>query len=256
MGRDFYDVIFLFSKANPNYNFLREKMKLKEKDDIKEIKKKLLLKYKFNYIDKIKREEEGIEAFLGSCFHEVMEKIYKDLPFRKYSLDELLAFYEDNWDKKYHDKIIIADNEREAKDYKEIGKKFIEDYYKRYYPFNQGKVLGIERWVIINLDDKGEYKLKGIIDRLDQTKDGTYEIHDYKTSKSLPEQSKMDEDRQLALYQIGVQSMWNDVGSVELVWHYVTFDKEIRSKRTEEELDEGSHYSICRKYRGRSGGRK
>jgi len=47
----------------------------------------------------------------------------------------------------------------------------------------------------------------------------------------------MDEDRQLALYQIGVQSMWNDVGSVELVWHYVAFDKEIRSKRTEEELD-------------------
>jgi len=44
MGRDFYDVIFLFSKANPNYNFLREKMKLKEKDDIKEIKKKLVLK--------------------------------------------------------------------------------------------------------------------------------------------------------------------------------------------------------------------
>lgn len=196
------------------------------------------LKYKFNYIDKIKREEEGIEAFLGSRFHEVMEKIYKDLPFRKYSLDELLDFYEDDWDKNYHDKIVIADNERKAKDYKEIGKKFIEDYYKRYYPFNQGKVLGIERWVIINLDDKGEYKLRGIIDRLNQTKDGTYEIHDYKTSKSFPEQSKMDEDRQLALYQIGVQSMWNDVGNVELVWHYVAFDKEIRSKRREEELAE------------------
>lgn len=196
------------------------------------------LKYKFNYIDKIKREEEGIEAFLGSRFHEVMEKIYKELPFRKYSLDELLDFYEDDWDKNYHDKIVIADNERKAKDYKEIGKKFIEDYYKRYYPFNQGKVLGIERWVIINLDDKGEYKLRGIIDRLNQAEDGTYEIHDYKTSKSLPEQSKMDEDHQLALYQIGVQNMWNDVYNVELVWHYVAFDKEIRSKRREEELDD------------------
>ena len=107
------------------------------------------LKYKFNYVDRIKREEEGIEAFLGSRFHEVMEKIYKDLPFRKYSLDELLDFYEDDWDKKYHDKIIIAANERKAKDYKEIGKKFIEDYYTRYYPFNQGKVLGIERLVIM-----------------------------------------------------------------------------------------------------------
>lgn len=196
------------------------------------------LKYKFNYIDKIKRKEEGIEAFSGSRFHRVMEKIYKDLPFRKYSLDELLDFYEDDWDKNYHDKIVIADNERKAKDYKEIGKKFIEDYYKRYYPFNQGKVLGIERPVIINLDDKGEYKLRGYIDRLDQAKDGTYEIHDYKTSKSLPEQSRMDEDRQLALYQIGIQNMWNDVHNVELVWHYVAFDKEIRSKRTEEELDE------------------
>jgi len=196
------------------------------------------LKYKFNYIDKIKREEEGIEAFLGSRFHEVMEKIYKDLPFRKYSLDELLDFYEDEWDKNYHDKIVIADNERKAKDYKEIGKKFIEDYYKRYYPFKQGKVLGIERLVIINLDDNGKYKLRGYIDRLDQPKDRTYEIHDYKTSKSLPEQSKMDEDRQLALYQIGIQNMWNDVYNVELVWHYVAFDKEIRSKRTEEELDE------------------
>ena len=48
----------------------------------------------------------------------------------------------------------------------------------------------------------------------------------------------MDEDRQLALYQIGVQNMWNDVCNVELVWHYVAFDKEIRSKRTEEGLDE------------------
>jgi len=196
------------------------------------------LKYKFNYIDKIKREEEGIEAFSGSRFHKVMEKNYKDLPFREYSLDELLDFYEDDWDKNYHDKIVIANNEREAKDYKERGKKFIEDYYTRYYPFNQGKVLGVERWVIINLDDQGEYKLRGIIDRIDQAEDGIYEIHDYKTSKSLPEQSKMDEDRQLALYQIGIQNMWNDVYQVELVWHYVAFDKEIRSKRTEEELDE------------------
>jgi len=32
--------------------------------------------------------------------------------------------------------------------------------------------------------------------------------------------------------------MWNDVHEVELVWHYVAFDKEIRSKRTEDELDE------------------
>jgi len=197
------------------------------------------LKYKFNYIDRIKREEESIEAFLGSRFHKVMEKIYKDLLFKKYSLDELLIFYHNDWDNNYHDKVIIVDKERKAKDYKEIGKKFVEDYYKRYYPFNHGVILGIEREVLINLEDNGqEYKLRGIIDRLEQAKDGTYEIHDYKTSKTFPEQIKMDEDNQLALYQLGIQRMWKDVHQVELVWHYVAFDKEIRSSRSKEELEE------------------
>ena len=37
MGKDLYDVIFLFSKTNPSYYFLREKMKLKEETEIEEI---------------------------------------------------------------------------------------------------------------------------------------------------------------------------------------------------------------------------
>ena len=44
------------------------------------------LQYKFNYIEKIKRDEESIEAFVGSRFHEVMEKLYQDLRFRVYTL--------------------------------------------------------------------------------------------------------------------------------------------------------------------------
>jgi putative RecB family exonuclease len=197
------------------------------------------LQYKFQYIDKIKREEERIELFLGSRFHKVMEKIYKDLILRRYSLEELLVFYQEDWDQNYHDKIIITDKERKVEDYQKIGRKYIEDYYQHYYPFNQGKILGLEREVLINLEDDGqEYRLRGIIDRLEQAKDGTYEIHDYKTSKTFPEQIKMDEDHQLALYQLGIQRMWKDVHQVELVWHYVAFDKEIRSVRSKEELEE------------------
>ncbi|MBU1035866.1 nucleotidyl transferase AbiEii/AbiGii toxin family protein [bacterium] len=61
MGRDFYDAIFLFSKTNPDFNFLKEKMKLKEKDDTKEIKKKLLLKCeKINF----KKLAEDVKPFL------------------------------------------------------------------------------------------------------------------------------------------------------------------------------------------------
>ena len=61
MGRDFYDVIFLFSKKNPNYYYLKKKMKLKEETGIEKIKKKLLLKCeKINF----KKLAEEVKPFL------------------------------------------------------------------------------------------------------------------------------------------------------------------------------------------------
>jgi predicted nucleotidyltransferase component of viral defense system len=61
MGRDFYDVIFLFSKTNPDFNFLKEKMGLNEKISMKEIKEKLLSKCeKVNF----KKLTEDVKPFL------------------------------------------------------------------------------------------------------------------------------------------------------------------------------------------------
>ena len=194
------------------------------------------LQYKLNYLDNIKRDERGIEAFMGSRFHEAMEKLYRDINFRIYALEELLDYYSKQWEKEYNDSVIVVNPERKPEDYKKIGQRCIESYYKRYYPFNQGRVLGLERQIMIDLDKEGKYKLRGYIDRIVQTEGGTYEIHDYKTSGYLPEQKKLDEDRQLALYQIGIGGIWNDVERVRLVWHYVVFDKEMSSSRTNEEL--------------------
>jgi len=68
--------------------------------------------------------------------------------------------------------------------------------------------------------------------------DGAFEIHDYKAGGTLPEQSKFDTDRQLAVYQIGVQKLWPDEAhAVRLIWHYVAFDMEMRSSRTPERLE-------------------
>jgi len=195
------------------------------------------LKYKFIYIDKIERDTKGIEAFVGSRFHEVMEKLYKDLNCRTYSSEELLEFYNSKWDKEWTDDVIVTKKDRTAQDYKNIGKKCIEDYCKRYHPFNQVKTLGLERGIMIDLSEDGKHKLRGFIDRISQAEDGTYEIHDYKTSGYLPEQKHLDEDRQLALYQIGIENMWNDVKKTKLIWHYVVFDKEFSSTRTKEQLE-------------------
>ncbi|MCX5641909.1 MAG: PD-(D/E)XK nuclease family protein [Candidatus Omnitrophica bacterium] len=195
------------------------------------------LSYKFSYIDKIKSEKEGIEAFMGSQFHGVMEKLYQECSFKVCSLSELFEYYESLWEKNWHPTISITKSDMTAENYRQKGRKFIEDYYRRYRPFNQSHVLGVERKVNIKLDDSGEYKFRGVIDRLDKAEDGIYEIHDYKTNKYLPTQADVDQDRQLALYQIAIQEAWpNDTREVRLIWHYVAHDQEMRSSRTPEEL--------------------
>jgi len=196
------------------------------------------LQYKFAYIDNIERVGQSIEAFLGSRFHEVMHKFYENLHDRAYSLDELISYYVSQWNREYNPKITIVNKRRSAEEYMDIGRRCIRSYYRRHYPFTGVKVLELERTVMIKLDDEGRYMMRGVLDRLDRARDGTYEIHDYKTSGRLPTQEFLDEDRQLALYQIGVAALWNDVKKVRLIWHYVVFDREMSSSRSGEQLEE------------------
>jgi len=196
------------------------------------------LKYKYAYIDGIKLRKDHAESFLGSRFHEVMEHLYEQAPARVPTLDDLTALFNANWDKKWHAGVIIHNNERSADDYRAIGLRAIADYYKRYAPFDSGRVLGLERELIIGLDETGRHQVRCIIDRLMRRDDDVFEIHDYKTSGFLPVQADLAADRQLALYEIAVRGSWPDVAGVELVWHYVSFDIEMGSRRTPEELSE------------------
>ena len=193
------------------------------------------LQYRLRYVDKIKIDEsETIEAFMGSRVHETLEKLYKDLRLSKSDTpEELLSFYDDVWLKNYSEDIKVVKKGYISQNYKDTGAKCIREYYARYQPFNDGKTLGLEQMIAIDIEG---YKLRGFIDRLSSSRDGAYEIHDYKTSQYLPQQSHFDSDRQLALYQIGVQEMFGDVNEVDLVWHYLVFDREIKSKRQPHDL--------------------
>jgi putative RecB family exonuclease len=197
-------------------------------------------KYKLSYIDKVETEvEEGVEAFMGSRVHETLEKLYRDLQYQKLnSKDELLEFLRDEWKKNWNDSIIIVKKEYGPDNYLKMAEKFVTDYYKRYEPFNQGKTISLEDRILINLDEDGDYKLQGYIDRLTEAEDGFYEIHDYKTNSRLPLPQYIQNDRQLALYSIGVNDRYPDVKDVRLIWHFLAFDKEIDSTRTKDELND------------------
>src|SRR5512136_979984 len=105
------------------------------------------LQYKFIYVDGIKRYEEGIEAFLGQRFHDAMEWLYGERAFRCVPLEELLDYYGHNWDENWHPEVKIVRAGRTPYDYRLMGRRFIEDYYKRHHPFDEGRVAGLERYI-------------------------------------------------------------------------------------------------------------
>ena len=195
------------------------------------------LKYKLCYRDKIKRDIEGIEGFLGLMVHEALKKCYDDLRFTKVnSLNDLLSYYDDIWQKNWHDSIVITRKDLSRDHYQALGKKLIETYYERYAPYDSDVTIGTEMGLNFALDNENRYRMTGYIDRLSRTKDDFYEIHDYKTSAYLPGQQEVDDDRQLGLYQIGIQKRWPNVKNIRLIWHYLAFDTEMVSYRTPEAI--------------------
>ena len=170
-------------------------------------------KFKLQYIDKVETEvEESVEAFLGSRVHETLEKLYRDHQHQKLdSLEDLLVFLRSEWQANWSDAIVIVNDEYTLENYLKMAEKYVSDYYKRYHPFDQGRTVALEERILITIDTSGEYKLQGYIDRLSESKDGFYEIHDYKTNSRLPLAEYIRSDRQLTLYMIGVKNQYPDV---------------------------------------------
>lgn len=198
------------------------------------------LRYKFAYIDRVKVEtEDTVETFLGSMAHEALEKLYRNLQFeRLLSVDEVLAFFNREWEKNWNETIIIVNKEYTAENYRKMGERYLKDYYKRHKPFDKGKILGLETTNTLPLDKEGKYGFYIRIDRLMDLGEGVYEVHDYKTNMSLPKQEDLDKDRQLAMYSLWVREQFQDFKKVRLVWHFLAFDKEMESFRTKKQLED------------------
>ena len=108
-------------------------------------------------------------------------------------------------------------------------------YYRSFHPFTQSTTLELEEKFLFPLSET--HDIRGIIDRLARNEDGTLEIHDYKTSRRLPDAVKVANDVQLALYEIAIWHRWPEARQISLIWHYLAFDKEIKITKTPEQLE-------------------
>lgn len=201
---------------------------------------KCKLQYRYRYIDRIKRDTQSIEAFMGNRVHDALEKLYRDLQASKRpGLDEILAHYHRTWVNEYSGRITIVKTDLTPEHYRTIGEECLVKYYRGHDPFDDGQTLGLEEKVTLALDEAGRYQLQGYIDRLVRRAEGVYEIHDYKTSGGrLPSDADLRADRQLTLYQMAVEKRFPDAKEIRLVWHYLVYDQTKTSARTPVEIEQ------------------
>lgn len=204
------------------------------------------LQYRYRYIDRIKRDTQSIEAFMGNRVHDALEKLYRDLlASKRPGLDEILAHYHASWESSYSDKITIVKTDLTPEHYRKTGEECLVKYYRGHDPFDDGQTLGLEERVTLALDEAGRYQLQGYIDRLVRQEQGVYEIHDYKTSGGrLPSDADLRADRQLTLYQMAVEKRFPDAREIRLVWHYLVYDQTKTSARTPREIEQHRKQTI------------
>lgn len=196
--------------------------------------------FHYRYIEKRPVDTEGIEAFVGKRVHEVIEKLNRFVARGVVpSLPKVLQRFRTDWDEQFQpERVRIVRAENPPEFYRESGERCLGNHYRRNYPFDRDESLGIEQHVGFALDEDGRYRVRGIIDRVVRAADGAIEIQDYKTGRWVPSQQELDQDRQLALYQIGVEGRYDGAAPVRLVWHYLLRDQVRVSTRTPEQLAE------------------
>jgi RecB family exonuclease len=192
----------------------------------------------FRYVERVPIETESVEAFAGKRVHEVLERLNRFVERGLVpSLAKVLQRFRALWDEHFAaERIRIVRADATADQYRENGERCLANHYRRHYPFDADESLGIEHRVAFSLDGGGRYRVQGVVDRIVRARDGAVEIHDYKTGRWVPSQQSLDQDRQLALYQIGVQESFG-ARSVRLVWHYLLRDQLRVSTRSAEQLD-------------------
>jgi len=194
------------------------------------------LQYRFRYIDGIKRDTQGIEAFMGKTVHAVLEDLYSDLERARASTAATYAdLFSRFWQRDYTPDVKIVREGKTAEDYRRTGLECVRGFFDRHHPFRTGSVLGCEMKVEFALDDDGRYMMRGYVDRVDRVASGVIEIHDYKTGR-MPSEGRLRGDRQLTLYEIALRDRWPWVREVRHVWHFLAHDKQVILSRDADDL--------------------
>ncbi len=192
------------------------------------------LKYKYQYIDHIKEPKSKDQVF-GTLIHSVLH-YYHTPALLAPNLEQALDFYAKRWNSE------VFENELEERAAFTEGVKILERYCRENTP-GDFTIVDLESRFSLEIGDDttGRHTLSGIIDRIDKTDEG-YEIIDYKTTKKMPSQEKVDTDLQLSIYLKAFLNRYpkeaTRLDTLTVSLYYLKHGVKLSSKRTQEQLDQ------------------
>lgn len=157
-------------------------------------------KYKFQYIDKIKKTERQKHLDIGVYVHEVLEFFHQRAE-GKSKPDEISAVMRETAKERWQNfsKLLDLDDQRKATG-------MLKSYLA--YIANTGMPNVLVTEGRFKFDINPEITMVGVVDRIDDLEDGTKRILDYKTGKS-----KYLDRFQLEVYGLHLKNMFPSIES-------------------------------------------
>ena len=190
------------------------------------------LKYKFREIDKIP-EPKSKEAIFGTLIHSVLKYAHTPTLIPP-SLEQSLDYFSKSWNSAVYE---VEAEERAAF---AQGVTILQKYYTK-NRISDYTIVDLESRFAIEIGNEtsGKHIVSGIIDRIDKTEDG-YEIIDYKTTRKMPSQDKVDNDIQLSIYLKAFLNRYpkeiDRLDKITVSLYYLKHGVKLSSKRTLEQL--------------------
>ncbi|MDD3486824.1 MAG: PD-(D/E)XK nuclease family protein [Candidatus Moranbacteria bacterium] len=196
------------------------------------------LKYKYSQIDRVKTPKSKEQVF-GTLLHNTLKLVHTP-GILSPALEQALDFFSKNWNAE-----VFSDETEERAAFSQ-GVAMLQDYYKK-NDIAKTNIVDLESRFQLEIGSEEKHILTGIIDRIDRTENG-FEIIDYKTTRKLPSQEKVDNDLQLSIYLAGFLKRYpeeaKNIENIKVSLYYLKHGVKLSSTRTLGQVKESEEFVL------------
>jgi len=195
------------------------------------------LKYRFSYIDRIKKPD-SIAPFVGTVVHAVLREVIdaRSRYGKELGFDDAALIFERVWSQEWKDDIVISKEYLTPDDYKQQGLKYLEKFFRMEEGRDRWEVVALEKGCGFDIPETGR-TMGGYMDRLERS-GNAFRIIDYKCTDRVMSQEKADKDHQLGIYELALREQYPEAEEVTLEWFYLGAGEVVSSLRAAEQRED------------------